>query len=214
MAQGVAGSSPGGGGNLGNGFIRTLPEVRAAVPGGEDGPKSGAKARRSSQTLLARKSENRRRKAHGSKTMTAKTRIVVFVCDDEPIDLSTIRRILEDDSRFVVLTCSDYTTGVNLFAAHGSAVTLALLDVALPGRSGIDLARHMLSINPEVKIIFVSGHVGKSVLEFHGIRASDEHFLRKPFDDATLLRRVDEALQSQRPLQFVQSASGNTATNR
>jgi len=133
-------------------------------------------------------------------------KIVVFVCDDEPIDLSTIRRILESDSRVIVLTCSDYTTGVNLFSIHGSAVHVALLDVALPGRNGVELARHMLSINPKVKIMFVSGHVGKSVLEHYGIRAMDEHFLQKPFDAATLLRRVEQVLTSPHTLEFVKSA--------
>ncbi len=133
-------------------------------------------------------------------------KIVVFVCDDEPIDLSEIRRTLESDSRFIVLTCSDYTTGVNLFSVHGSAVQLALLDVALPGKKGVELARRLLSINPDVKIIFISRHVGKSVLEHYGVRASDEHFIQKPFDSTALLRRVERVLASPTRLEFVRSA--------
>jgi CheY-like chemotaxis protein len=143
-----------------------------------------------------------------------RAKIGVFVCDDEPIDLSTVRRILEASGRFHVLTCSDYTGGVTLFEKHSDAVDVALLDVALPGRNGVELARHLLSINPHVKIVFVSGHVGKSVLQFHGINAADEHFLQKPFDSATLLRRVDEALASNHPLEFVQSASGQVAADQ
>ena len=131
---------------------------------------------------------------------------VLFVCDDEPIDLSDIRRALESDPRFIVLTCSDYTTGVNLFTTHGSAVQLALLDVALPGKDGVQLARRILTINPNVKIMFISGHVGKSVLEHYGVRASDDHFVQKPFDAPTLLRRVESALASPHRLEFVKSA--------
>ena len=143
----------------------------------------------------------------GSSNLMPRTeKIVVFVCDDEPLVLSTIRRILESAKRFIVLTCSDYPTGVNLFQTHGCAVHLALLDVALPGKNGVELARRLLSINPDVKIMFISGHVVESVLEHYGVRASDEHFVQEPFDSATLLRRVEDALRSPRRLEFARSA--------
>jgi len=141
---------------------------------------------------------------------TKRDRIVAFVCDDEPIDLSTIRHALEADGRFIVLTCSDYTTGVNLFSMHGRAVDVALLDVALPDKNGVELARHLLSINPDIKVIFVSGHAGKFVLEHYGVRAGDEHFLQKPFNDAALLRRVEQVLAAPQTLTFVQSAGGRS----
>jgi CheY-like chemotaxis protein len=143
--------------------------------------------------------------------MSAKRdRIVAFVCDDEAIDLSTIRHALERDGRFIVLTCSDYTTGVNVFSVHGRAVDIALLDVALPGKNGVELAQHLLSINPNIKVIFVSGHVGKSVLEHYGVRAADEHFLQKPFNEAALLRRVEQVLATPQTLMFVQSVGGRS----
>jgi DNA-binding response OmpR family regulator len=139
-----------------------------------------------------------------------KKKTVVFVCDDESLDLSIVRRILESTGRFEVLTCSDYTGGVHLFDANDRRIEVALLDVALPGKNGVELARYILNVNPNVKVLFVSGHVGSSVLQLYGINAADEHFLQKPFDSATLLRRVQEALTSNRPLEFVQSASGRT----
>src|SRR4051794_39199370 len=117
-------------------------------------------------------------------------KILVLVCDDEESDLSTIKETLESDGRFSVVTCSDYDGGLGLSEEHGRSMDVALLDVALPGQSGVELARHLLSVNPWVKILFVSGHVGRFVLEHHGIETEDEHFLQKPFDSATLLRRI------------------------
>ena len=146
-----------------------------------------------------------KKKVHG--------KIVVLVCDDEPSDLATVRDTLESVGRFKVVTCTDYTGGLHVFESHADEIEVALLDVALPGKNGVELAKHLLSVNPRLKILFVSGHVGKSVLQFHGINAADEHFLQKPFDSATLLRRVEEALTFSRPLDFVQSASGQTATD-
>src|SRR4051812_45279759 len=138
---------------------------------------------------------------------------VVFVCDDEPMDLSVVRRILETDGRFEVLTCSDYTSGVSLFEGRQNEVDLALLDVALPGKNGVELARHILEANPRVKVLFVSGHVGASVLEVYGIRATDSLFLQKPFTSATLIKRIEEAMASAHRLEFVQSAASSQSSD-
>src|SRR5689334_21147882 len=87
------------------------------------------------------------------------TGAVVLVCDDEPIDLATIRTILETDTEVHVLTCTDYTSCLQLIGSQRKPVDLALLDVALPGRNGVELARELLAVNPDLKVLFVSGHV-------------------------------------------------------
>src|SRR5689334_16842280 len=89
----------------------------------------------------------------------------VLVCDDEPTDLATIRSVLETDPGLRIFTCADFTSCLQTVRAKSKPVNLALLDVALPGRNGVELARELLATNPELKVLFVSGHVGKSVLQ-------------------------------------------------
>jgi DNA-binding response OmpR family regulator len=69
--------------------------------------------------------------------------------------------------------------------------------VALPGRTGIELARDLLALSPQLPVLFISGQVGAEVFRYYGIDLTDEHFLAKPFTEKTLLRRVKKALTSQ-----------------
>jgi DNA-binding response OmpR family regulator len=117
--------------------------------------------------------------------------------------------VLEHAGGFRVVAATDYDEGVKAFEGQGGAVDLAVIDVALPGKNGVELAKTLVAAKPEMCVLFVSGHVGGSVIRFYGIDAGDEHFLQKPFDHTTLLRRVQQALVSARPLhQILTAASG------
>jgi|SwirhisoilCB3_FD_contig_71_853343_length_567_multi_2_in_0_out_0_1 DNA-binding response OmpR family regulator len=140
-------------------------------------------------------------------TMAAPT---ILIVDDEPCDIDTIRRILES-RKYNVVAASDYDTAMEAFAAHGNELNLALLDVTLPGKNGIELAKQLLALKPDLRVLFISGHAGASVVRFLGMDAADEHFLQKPFDTSTLLARVQQALTSNQPLQLAESAADGAA---
>jgi len=125
----------------------------------------------------------------------------ILVVDDESADINAMRRALETARQYTIFVASNYAEAADVFSIHGDAIVLALLDVTLPGKNGVELAKHLLEVKPSLRVVFVSGHVGASVIRFYGINAGDEHFLQKPFDGATLLRRVRRALESQKPLQ-------------
>ena len=130
----------------------------------------------------------------------------VLLVDDEETDLVAIARPLQNSGRFRIFSASDFNEAVAVYEQHADEIELAILDIALAGRNGVDLAKHLLASKPHLSVLFVSGHVGASVIRFYGINASDEHFLQKPFDEATLLRRVEQAMASPEPLQRVLSA--------
>lgn len=135
-------------------------------------------------------------------------KIGVLIVDDEEIDLSMIERLLETGGQFTVFKASDYEQAVQVFARNKELVSLALLDVTLPGKNGVDLAKRLLSHKPDLRVLFISGHAGASVLRFYGVDAVDEHFLQKPLDRTTFLRRVHEALASGQPLRLPGSGDG------
>ncbi len=135
----------------------------------------------------------------------------MLIVDDEPIDIKTMRRVLETDAHLSVLTACDYNDAMRVAETHPE-IDLALIDVALPGKNGVELARHLLAAKPGLRIVFVSGHVGAEVIRFYGMNAGDEHFLQKPFDSKTLLEKTRQALESQKPLEFILSAATSGAS--
>jgi FixJ family two-component response regulator len=68
-----------------------------------------------------------------------------------------------------------------------------ILDVRLPGLSGLELQRELTARDSPARIVFVSGH-GDIPKAVRAIRHGAVDFLEKPFDDQALLDRVSEAL--------------------
>jgi FixJ family two-component response regulator len=77
---------------------------------------------------------------------------------------------------------------------HPSCV---VLDVRLPGQSGLELQNELVRRRSVTRIIFISGHgdISKAV---RAVRQGAIDFLEKPFDDQALLDRIEEALDASR----------------
>jgi two-component system, cell cycle sensor histidine kinase and response regulator CckA len=96
-----------------------------------------------------------------------------------------------------------------ILAAHGYEVTEApggeealegweevdvlVTDVVMPGMTGQQLAQLAIERNPDLRVVFMSGHT-EDVLVRNGARARNLAFVQKPFTRATLLRAVENAL--------------------
>ena len=124
---------------------------------------------------------------------------VVLVVDDEPLDVELIRRVLTGGG-FQVLDADSYDSAMRVFDEAHSGIDLVVVDVSLPGKNGVELAKQLVKRKPSLRLLFVSGHVGFEVVRFYGMRTTDRHFLQKPFRSETLLARVRETMQSSEPL--------------
>lgn len=120
--------------------------------------------------------------------------MTVLIVDDEPTDLELSKLALEG-AGFEVLQADGYETALQTFEPHARDVGLAVLDVSLPGRNGVELYRELEKRNPALKVLFVSGHVGAEVIRFYGFDATDRHFLQKPFRGDELAERVREVVR-------------------
>jgi FixJ family two-component response regulator len=69
-----------------------------------------------------------------------------------------------------------------------------VLDVRMPGMSGMDLQKKLNDLGSTLPIIFITGH-GDVPMAVEAMRAGAEEFLQKPFRDQDLLDRVHTALQ-------------------
>jgi DNA-binding response OmpR family regulator len=122
---------------------------------------------------------------------------IILVVDDEEIDRSGAVGALES-AGFQVVAAETYSQAISLCDAM-PGIFFLVADVALPDGNGCALAIAARQKLPELKVLFVSGHVGSEVCRYYGLDVNNLHFLRKPFPPAELVNRVREVVLSEEP---------------
>jgi RNA polymerase sigma factor (sigma-70 family) len=118
----------------------------------------------------------------------------VFVVEDDPSVRHLIHRLLESVHLKVELFGSaEELWPINRPAGPGCIV----LDIRLPGISGLDLQRKLAQANIQIPIIFVTGH-GDIPMSVEAMKAGAVEFLAKPFRNQDLLDAVRIALEKDR----------------
>jgi len=95
---------------------------------------------------------------------------------------------------YKVFATSDSTIAMDLYRRIFHEVALVITDIVMPGIDGKELIRQIKMINPDVKILAVSGYT-KYVGEKEDIREIDG-FLQKPFESYYLLSTVKRILEA------------------
>ena len=119
---------------------------------------------------------------------------VVFVIDDDPSMRTAIKELIEA----VGMTCQTFGSGQELLKAELPDVPRTLvLDVRLPGLSGLHLQRELIERGINMPIIFITGH-GDIPMTVRAMKAGAVEFLTKPFRDQELLDAVQVGLERDR----------------
>lgn len=137
-------------------------------------------------------------------------RETILLVDDEDKDLRPMAEALAEQG-YSVLKGTSYDSAVRVFEQQDEPIALLVTDISLPGKNGCELAKAIFKLDPQVKVLFISGHVGAEVCKFYGIPVSDLHFLRKPFNPAELVTRVEKVLRSRETIKTL-VANGGPAT--
>jgi two-component system, cell cycle sensor histidine kinase and response regulator CckA len=95
---------------------------------------------------------------------------------------------------YEVVTAENPDMALAELSRHHGAFDLLLTDLVLPGMNGRLLAAHVSREWPNIRVVYMSGYAGETILE-QGILPADEHFLPKPFTVEELLAKVAEALE-------------------
>ena len=115
---------------------------------------------------------------------------LVCVIDDE----SSIRESLSSLLRSAGLKVQAFSSAQEFLAsAPLEALSCLVLDVRLPGISGLDLQQELVSKDIQIPIIFLTGH-GDIPMSVRAIKAGAIEFLTKPFDDEYLLEAIRSAI--------------------
>jgi FixJ family two-component response regulator len=128
--------------------------------------------------------------AGDNKQVMKETGATVFVIDDD----QSVREALESLIRSVGLRVETFATAEEFLQSRNSDVPGCLvLDVRLPGLSGLDLQREMAESNINTPIVFITGY-GDIPMTVRAMKAGAIEFLTKPLRDQDLLDAIQEAL--------------------
>ena len=119
---------------------------------------------------------------------------VVFIVDDD----ASLRGALSSLIRSVGLRVEAFASAPEFFAAkRPDAACCLILDVRLPGVSGLDFQAELTKAKIKIPIIFITGH-GDIPMSVKAMKAGAVEFLTKPFRDQDLLDAVQVALERAR----------------
>jgi FixJ family two-component response regulator len=124
----------------------------------------------------------------------AEANAIVFVVDD---DLS-VREALGSLIRSAGLKVETFASAQEFLARPRADMPSCLvLDIRLPGLSGLELQKRMAEVNIEIPIIFITGH-GDVPTTVQAMKAGAVEFLTKPFRDEDLLEAIQQAIKRDR----------------
>lgn len=116
---------------------------------------------------------------------------IVFVIDDD----AAIRKALASLIRSVGLQAELFSSAQEfLQTKRPNAISCLILDIRLPGISGLDFQRKLAEANDPIPLIFITGH-GDIQMSVRAMKAGAVEFLTKPWRDQDLLDAIHIALE-------------------
>jgi FixJ family two-component response regulator len=116
---------------------------------------------------------------------------IVFVVDDEPAICLSLKRLVKS----VGLEAQTFTSAQEfLRSQRPDGPGCLVLDVRLPGLSGLDLQQELLDRKIDLPIIFITGH-GDIPMSVRAMKAGAVEFLTKPFRDQDLVDAIQHGIE-------------------
>lgn len=116
----------------------------------------------------------------------------VLVVDDESMILEMTRATLENLG-YRVLIAETGTQALAVYERHRKRLGVVVLDISLPDMDGRQICSRLLEANPELPIVFATGH-DTSIIGNELLALGARGFLQKPFDPIRLDRALREAM--------------------
>ena len=117
---------------------------------------------------------------------------LILVVDDE-VSIRTITKTALENHHYRVLTASDGIEAIALYAQHKKSINAVLIDIMMPEMDGSTTIRTLRKMEPEVKIIAVSGLVSTDKLAQLAMLEVNT-FLSKPYTTIDLLKSLHTVL--------------------
>ena len=126
---------------------------------------------------------------------------IVFIVDDD----DSVRKALTRLIKSVDLNVETFASADDFLQreSHKGPACL-VLDIRMPGLSGLDLQDELVAAGRTLPIIFISGH-GNIPLSVRAMKAGAVDFIEKPFEDQTLLDAINQSLKKDRQAKLEQA---------
>jgi PAS domain S-box-containing protein len=119
---------------------------------------------------------------------------LVLIVEDE----ASIREINKSSLEaydYQVITAEDGARAIKIYGEHMSKIAIVVLDMVMPIMDGLSTIRVLKNLNPEVKIIAVSGLASKDTVN-EALSLGINSYILKPYTCETLLNAIDQAMKN------------------
>jgi two-component system, cell cycle sensor histidine kinase and response regulator CckA len=132
--------------------------------------------------------------SHSGATASPRGRETILLAEDEESVRALSRYVLRECG-YAVLEAADGEEALEVCARENGAIHLLVSDVVMPGMGGRQLAARLLTLRPEMRVLYLSGYADDAVIR-HGVLEAEVNFLQKPFSAVALASKVREVLDS------------------
>jgi DNA-binding response OmpR family regulator len=122
-------------------------------------------------------------------------RQLILIVDDEPDILNLTEKFLKLDPNFDTITCANAKEAMSVLEERFHDISLMLLDIMMPGRSGIDVLREIKSderFNHILVVLFTVKSFAEDIQKGNALGA--DGYIVKPFSGKDLLKFVQDKL--------------------
>jgi PAS domain S-box-containing protein len=120
----------------------------------------------------------------------------ILLAEDEA-SVRKLNMLILEEAGYTVIAARDGEEAVQKFIEHKAQISLIILDVIMPNKSGKEAYQQIRDISPSAKVFFMSGYTADSI-HSRDMLGGDEHIISKPVAPTELLRKVREVLDRPR----------------
>src|SRR5947209_13547448 len=99
---------------------------------------------------------------------------MIFLVDDEESDRVQIQILASEN--YTIIEADTCHHALSIFEQYRDSIELLISDISLPGGNGCELAIALRKQKPDLRVLFVSGHVEVEICLYYSLAIFDEHF--------------------------------------
>lgn len=116
----------------------------------------------------------------------------ILLVEDE-ISVKDLAILMLERLGYNVISADTPGEEIKLAEKHMKEISLMMVDVVMPEMTGRELAEHVITFMPDLKVLYMSGYTD-DVIAYHGVLDSNINFIQKPFSLNDMSAKIREIL--------------------